>query len=473
PYTELNYMLASKAEQVIELLHTQNIKPNWNMMGSYRLIAAPGYFNNQKTSHSNYVLSSRFESVNKRYNNYFAIVANKLQASENGGISDATNYLQQSDYSDRFTIPTKIGGDSEYGTNFFSTEIGTGNRYRDFTVMMRQQYDFGRKDSLVTDSTVIPLFYPRLRFEHSIQYSTRTYQFLDEKGDSVYYSNTYDIRLPSAVDTLRLTESWRELVNDFSIYQFPDAKNLHQFIKVGASIQTLKGVFLNGNASLYNVFGHAEYRNRTRNQRWDFIAKGVLYFTGYNAGDYHAYGSLQSSLGKQIGTLQVGFENVNRTPSFIFDNRSSFYLASVQTFKKENSSHLFAGLNLTKLRLLLDGHYYLATNYTYFTGFYQPNQSSSLFNLLQVSAKKNFKFGKQKRLNLYTDIYVQQKIGNAPINVPLVFTRVRFAYEGNLGFKNLDAAIGVEGRYHTAYKADDYSPILGQFQYQDTLTIRN
>ena len=57
--------------------------------------------------------------------------------------------------------------------------------------------------------------------------------------------------------------------------------------------------------------------------------------------------------------------------------------------------------------------------------------------------------------------------------MPLVYTRNRFLYEGNLGFKNLNIAFGLEGRYHTPYKADNYSPVLGQFFYQDSVTINN
>ena len=46
-------------------------------------------------------------------------------------------------------------------------------------------------------------------------------------------------------------------------------------------------------------------------------------------------------------------------------------------------------------------------------------------------------------------------------------------YEGNLGFKNLNIAFGIEGRYHSPYKADNYSPVLGQFFFQDSKTISN
>ncbi|MET0392942.1 MAG: putative porin [Chitinophagaceae bacterium] len=471
PYSELNYMLASRAEQVIELLHTQNIKPNWNFLLQYRLINAPGVFKNQKTNHNNYLFTSWYQTVNKRYNAYLVLLGNKIQAGENGGIQDTANFLDDPVFKDRFNIYTKLGGDPAYGTNFFSTDVGTGNRYSDFTVLLRQQYDFGQKDSLVTDSTVIPLFYPRLRFEYTLQYSKYTYNFRDYVGDSLYYKDNYAITFDTPTDTLQLQDRWKEIINDFSIYQYPDAKNLHQFIKVGAAMQNLSLENVKGNRKFYNIFGHAEYRNRSRNQKWDIQANGRLYFTGLNAGDYQALASLQRSVGKRLGYVQLGFENVNRTPSFVFDPRSQFFLDAANDLKKENTTHLSASLYQPQLQLRLSGHYYLLTNYTYLSSYYEVRQESSLFNLLRISLEKTVKLG--RRWNWHADVWFQQVIGDAPVNVPVVFTRNRIGYEGKLGFKNLDIAFGAELRYHTPYKADGYSPLLGQFYYQDSIRISN
>ena len=198
PYSELTYQLAGKSEQIIEIMHTQNIKPNWNFLFQYRLINSPGFFKNQKTNHNNYLFTSWYQSVNKRYNNYFVLLGNKLQSGENGGIEDTENYLNDPDFNDRFLIPTKLGGDPEFTRNFFDTDVGTGNRYNEFTVLLRQQYDLGKKDSLVTDSTVVPLFYPRLRFEHTFQYGKYKYEFRDYVGDSAYYKDNYGLTLSSS-----------------------------------------------------------------------------------------------------------------------------------------------------------------------------------------------------------------------------------------------------------------------------------
>ncbi len=472
PYSEINYMLASRSEQVIELIHTQNLKPNWNAAFQYRLINSPGYFKNQKTNHNNYLLTSWFQSVNKRYNNYVAIVGNKMQSAENGGLQDTADFLNNPDFKDRFSIYTKLGTDDPFSTNFFTTKINIGNKYNEFTALLRQQYDFGRKDSIVTDSTVTPLFYPRLRFEHTLQLDQYSYTYQDFTGDSIYYKRYYDTSLRRRLDTFIVKDSWKMIANDFSIYQFPDAKNQQQFIKLGILLQSIAGEFASGRKNFVNTIGHAEYRNKTRNLQWDIEANGKLYFTGLNKGDYQAHVSLQRLLGKKIGTLQVGFENTSRTPSFIFDSRSSFYfLKTVKDFKKENNTHLFASYFLPLFKLRLTGHYYLSTNYTYVSNYYELQQESALFNVLQIAVEKTVKLG--KRWNWHTEIYFQKAVGTAPVHIPVIYTRNRIGYEGNLGFKNLDIAMGIESRYRSSYKADGYSPVLGRFYFQDSIVIKN
>lgn len=471
PYTELGYVLGSQAQQIIEILHTQNLKPYWNVSLNYRLINSPGFFKNQRTNHNNYQLTSWYNSPNKRYNNYLVILGNKLQAAENGGIKNDQDYLNDPVYDDRLSVPVKIGAIEGFTTNPFNDQLKTGNRSRDFNFLMRQQYDFGRKDSLVTDSTVIPLFFPRLRFEHTLKTGKYRNQFRDFDADSIFYQTSYGLTLPDQVDTIQRTDQWRELSNDFSIYQFPDAKNLQQFIKAGVEYQILNGDLGNNSESLYNIIGHGEYRNRTRNQKWDMAATGKLYFNGYNAGDYHAYVSLQRLISNKIGSIQVGFENINRSPSFIFDQRSHFYLDEPKSFSKENTTHLFAVINNPALQFQLSADYFLIGNYLYIQDMYKLKQESGLFNLLRFHASKKFTIG--KHWSLYSDVYLQQKTGNVALNLPLLFTRNRFLYEGNFGFKNLNLAFGTELRYHTAYKADGYSPFLSQFSFQDSARINN
>ncbi|GAA4326727.1 putative porin [Flaviaesturariibacter amylovorans] len=474
PYTELGYVLGAGQQQVIDLTHTQNLKPTWNMHLRYRLINSPGVFNNQVTNHNNYLITSWYQSTNRRYNNFFVIAANKLNGAENGGILTDQNYLDDVRFTDRFSIPTRLAAGSQRTRGFLGSSSGlvTGNRQNDFHAVLRQQYDLGRKDSLVTDSTVVPLFFPRVRFEHTLHYAEYKYTFSDPRIDSAFYNDAYGIRFTpyTAPDTVFLRDRWRELTNDFSAYQFPDAKNLNQFIKVGATLQSLKG-WLRDTLSWANISVHGEYRNRTRSQKWDILASGRLHLTGWSRGDFHAFASLQRLLGTKLGSLQVGFENTNRTPPAIYDTRSQFYLDAPKNFFKENSARFFANVYNPALRLALGAEYFLITNYLYVTGYRTLAQESAVFNLLRLSARKTFRVTR----NVYWDaeVWVQQQAGNAAVHVPLVYTYQRIAYQGNLGFRNLSLAVGLEGRYATPYKADAYSPVIGQFSYQDSAQIRN
>ena len=251
---------------------------------------------------------------------------------------------------------------------------------------------------------------------------------------------------------------------------------MRQFIKLGATIQLLHGSFFQDSvtrpsAALYNFMAHGEYRNRTKNQLWDMLASGQLYLNGYNAGDYRAFVSLQRVLSQKIGSLQLGFENVNQSPAFIYDQRSGFYLDVPKSFKKQNTTHAFATILIPRFKLQLGGDYYLIGNYLYLSDYYQLRQESTLFNVLRINALKTFRIG--KRWYWHAELYIQQKTGTAQVHIPTVYTRNRFMYEGNLGFRNLNIAFGLEGRYHTPYKADNYSPVLGQFFYQDSVTINN
>ncbi len=471
PYSEINYQLGSRVEQMISLLHTQNIKPNWNFSFQYRMINSPGIFQHQRTSHNNYSFSTRYQSKNLRYHVWAIALSNKLQAEENGGIADTLNYLDNPIYTDRFNIPVWLGGPDNFSSNFFSSKINTGNQYRNSLLLWRHQYDLGKKDSLVTDSTVLPLFYPRFRLEHQVTVEKDQFTFLDYRPSSVYYASFYDTIVASK-DSLLYRDSWQKFTNDFSIYQFPDAKNLQQYFKLGLLLQGYKGTLHQQPVNFVNTAAHFGYRNLTRNRKWDLSLEANLFLTGYNSGDYHASVRLERIIGKKLSSVSLGGANANLQPSFVFDSRSSFYLSKTSVnFSKQNNTHFFGEISIPSLRSKLRADYSLLNNYTYFTQFYQPRQSSSLFTVFQVALLKTFRMG--KHWNWHAELYYQQRIGAAELNLMPFYTRNRLAYEGNLGFKNLNIAMGLEARYRPAYKADNYSPVMGQFFFQDSLTVTN
>ena len=469
PYSELGYLLGSHAEQMIYLMTTQNITRNWNAFFEYRLINSPGTFNNQNTNHNNYRFTSWYKSDNKRYQAFLMLLGSKLESSENAGIQNDAD-LHSSTYTSRFTIPTNLGIQTNFNnTNqFFSSTINTGTFYTTGFFELRQQYDIiGLKDSIVTDTIVTPLFYPKFRAEQTINYSTFHERFLDNNPQAAYYDS--NLKFISTPDTVNLSDLWHNLTNDFSLYSFPDSKNPQQFLKVGITVQTMTGTYNAGTVSYYNLFLHGEYRNKTRNKKWDVEAFGNFYVNGTNAGDYNIYASLKRQISKNLGFLQLGFENVNRSVSVAWTQQSSFGFGVNQNFNKENVIHLFGSYDQPKLALTLTGNYYLMNNYPYFSGYYTPAQETNPFNVLIVSADKRIDI--TRHLILRASVYLQKVAGGSPVHIPLFVTQDQIGYEGKLGFKNLVLATGLEIRYYTPYLADGYSPIVGQFFTQNQTTI--
>ena len=468
PYSMLGYQLASGKEQMIKAFHTQNPRPNWNFGFEYRLISAPGFFVTQNTNHKNYRLFSTYQGKKKRYAATFIVVGNTIKNSENGGIR-SDSLLYDPSYKKRFTIPVNLGRAQLFQPNPFLSSIHTGNIYKDASIFIRQTYDIGKKDSVeVNDSTTEYLFYPKLRIQHSFTYTSRQYEFKDDKADSAIYEKWYDHTLPAAVGYYGVKEKWTIISNDLSLLQFPETKNPAQFLMLGATLQNIKGELLNGTSNFHNIILHGEYRNKTRNKLWDILAKGEFYLNGLNSGDYSIYATVGRYFNSKLGSVRLFFKNVNRSPSFIFNNESSFNFNNPTLSKKENITSFGAEANNKFITLGFRDH--LLTNLAYFTDYYHTTQSSKLINLLQVYASKKIRL--TRRWNLYTELVAQLVDGSAPVKVPLLYTRNRLAYEG-VFFKNLNLSAGLELRYYTPYKAYNYSPIMGQFMPQDTFTLKN
>lgn len=473
PFTQLGYQLASGKEQMIKVLHTQNPRPNWNFGFDYRLISTPGFFVTQNTNHKSYRLFSTYQGKRKRYAMNVVLLGNTIRNSENGGIINDSS-LTDPNKKKRFSVPVNLGGANLFQPNPFNATVSTGNIYKDLTFFLRQSYDIGKKDSVaVNDSTTEYLFYPKLRLQHSFTFNTQDYLFKDEKADSLTYKTWYDTSLKTKTSYFYVKEKWSIVSNDFSLIQFPDTKNVAQFFLAGARLENIKGTFYRTDTSFetrnfYNIVLHGEYRNKTRNRKWDVLLKGEFYLNGLNSGDYNAYGTIARYLNKKLGDVRLYFINTNRTPSFIFDGSSTFNFKNPGITKKENIISFGAEANNPFVNLAFRNH--LITNLAYFTSRFQTAQYSKPVNLVQASLSKKIRL--TKKLNWYTDVVLQQTDGSAPVKVPLLFTRNRFAVEGTF-YKNLNMSAGIEFRYYTPYEGYNYSPVMGQFTPQDTVNLKN
>ncbi|QHS60382.1 putative porin [Chitinophaga agri] len=468
PYSELRYLVGSQQEQHIGVLHTQNRTDRFNFGFEYNKKYAPGFFRSQATNHDIYRVTGRFNSKNKRYNAYLSYFYNKFNNGENGGIRGGDSILDNPTYSQRKTVDVNLGNYSATSSGLFTTTLPVKTTNKQSGFMFVQQYDWGKGDTIhVNDTTDYYKFDPFFRVQYTFKVDNDGLEYLDGQPDTFFYANKYNWGFNG--DTIRARHEWRNISNDISLIQFPIRGNQGHFISAGARYESIRGTFLDANISFSNLVLHGEYRNKTRNQKWDLQAKGEFYLTGQNAGDYNITGMLSRYLNETLGNVHLLFSNTNREASYIYKYFSSTYDSWYNnSLGKENTTLLQFSADNRKLKYNLAVNYYLMENYTYFSNYYTSAQAPALFNLLQVVLNKHFKY---KKYNWYAEFAFQQVHGDGRINVPAFWTRHRLAYETKL-FNNLNLMTGIEAKYNTSYYADDYSPVIGQFVYQTTQRIK-
>lgn len=474
PYTRLRYLIGPSKEQLIDVLLTENFSPDLNVGFRFRKINEPGVFQNQTTDDNSINIFVHYNTKNKRYHAYLSFVSNKLHAGENGGIM-ADSMLKEDVYNNRKTIPVQLGGSNTGNVGFFSTSIPTQSGITESSWLFRQHYDWGLADTIpLTDTSFEYQYHPNFRIEHTLKATHINALFKDKTATQAvpYYMNHYGVDSLGflGINKLRAVHDWRTFSNDLSVIKFPDKMNQAHFLKLGITYENIKGEFLKNSIKFNNLKGHAEYHNYTKNGKWELNAKGEFVIAGRAFGDYMAYGSLERYLNKKFGRIQLSFMNLNQTPSFSYRFfQSNSFLSTNTDLNKTNITRIQFKADNSHLKYDLKVNYFLLSNYTYFKNFYTSEQEQTAFNLLQIILNKKFKFG---HLAWYLNLALQQTTGNNPLELPLAWTRNRLGYEGVL-FTNLHLFAGLEFKYHTAYYAPDYSPVLQQFIYQNAAKIQN
>ncbi|MEY4335033.1 MAG: hypothetical protein RLZZ196_3783, partial [Bacteroidota bacterium] len=394
---------------------------------------------------------------------------NKTASSENGGLVNAAR-LDSLALNNPYELETRLGVSSAAFRNPFNTNISTGSIYQDNTLVWKQTYDLGQKDSVVKDTVTTYLFYPRLRFQNEIKYQQQSFLFQDASPHAYNYT-TYFNYPNSIVDNTKFKDQWNILSNEFSLISYPQKNNSNQFLQVGAGLSNQTGSFLTRKDwSAQDSYGFGAYKNKTKNQVWDIDLYGQLYLVGYHAGDYITKASLTSLLNKKGNYVQLAFNNVNRTPSTNAMGITDFPIIGLNNIKKENHLQLMAATGNIKKAWKASFTYQLINNYQYYSTGYTAAVYQGTIHYINAQLANQFKLS--THWNWYNEVHLQLVDAASPLRVPTILTRQRIAFEG-VFYKNLNMSTGLEFIYHTNYKANFYMPFTGQFYQQNEYTLSN
>jgi len=205
PFTSLYYVSAGEVEQVFKVIHSQNIKPNWNIGANFNRIGANGFYRRQRGDDLNGALFTWFQSPNKRYNLWASGVFNTLKAQENGSILNDSIFSKTVDANG-----SPISGDREAE----GIRLSSAKRvYRQSSFMLKQTYFVGRIDSTAQEITQKIL--PTNKIAYTFIYDAKSYTFTKNETDDFSVLPPGSASLTFTYDSTR----YKRIQNEF-IYSF-------------------------------------------------------------------------------------------------------------------------------------------------------------------------------------------------------------------------------------------------------------
>ena len=480
PYSVFTYQLGSKLEQVAGIMHTQNIKPNWNFMVNYRKTSTPGFFKTNRNNHDNFAFTTNYKSLNKHYKLYAALVYNKEQHDENGGVLNDSELLDAS-YSDPRTV------DVTYQNSAYSlTRSTVSNMQRDLTILLQHSYTWGSSDTTYNaDSTSYSYkLVPRFSIIHKMELSTEKHLFKDLAPDSVRYTTLFSNPFPSSgsgyyvagADSVVTQQNWFWVDNKVMLEGFIGKENSQLKFSAGlgnrfdqfSSQPALTSSVVRNNIISNYAAGELK-KEALRPGEWEYGGKAILYLTGDNAGNF----DFQTAVGKNFNdrfAFNAGFEQQLGSAPYSLTTYNNKYADLTYNFSQESTTAIYASIESPRLRFSAGARNYLINNFIYLSQAETPAQYAVPFSVSQIWLRKLFKAG-----NFYLDneLMYQQAPDNAPVNVPLLMGRHQLSYEHDLFKRALKIATGAEVRYNTSYHPAGYDALLNRFFYQNTSYIAN
>ena len=492
PYSVFNYLLGSKLEQTAGIMHTQNIRPNWNFAVEYHKINSPGFYQTERNNHDNAYFTTNYKSLNKHYALYAAMVYNKEQHDENGGLV-SEHQLDSAMYIDRKTISTAY-----YNQNYSLTRSPVSNVQRDFTFLLQHSYTWGRTDTTYNaDSTQFSYrLVPRFSITHKTEISTEKHTYKDLSPDSLRYTTLFSESFTNTgngyyytpgLDSVITQQKWFWIDNKISLNGYI-GKEGHQ-LKFSAGIGNRYDEFISqpvsnlihdslprqfysiglDRSSIVSNYLEGELKKEALHpQEWEYGANAKFFLTGADAGNF----LLNVLIGREFkhSSFVAGFrEQLNSAP-YNYTNYENPYTKQFFSFNNESVSQLYATLASAGLHLSGGVRSYIIGNYIYINDSEKPAQYTIPFTLNQAWIRKVFRVG---GFFLDNELVYQQVADNAPVNVPALMGRHQLSYEQAMFKHRLKISAGIEVRYNTSYHPAGYDAILNRFFYQNSTYVGN
>lgn len=451
PFTQLTYFTGGgkgKNETMLDVWHTQNIRPFWNIGFRYNLISSDGRYMNQKSKAYNFSLFSSYEY--ERLAISFFLNQNNGKFNENGGITDK-KYIRDTTVNAE-NIPVNLSN--------------TSNSYRNFNFYTQVQYNIGNPKEVITPSDTTITYPAKALFSAKIE--DNIHRFKEANVNREFFPVTYLDTL-SSLDIQ--SDKIYEITTKFVVNEHPK----HKYLPGVYAGLNYKYLDYSGRTSLdtVNNYGKSKYSgiwltgglfNVDSTAIFNFDASARLCLVGDYVGNFTIEGFIQQYFNKNRNSfVKVNALIESKAVNHFFTSYIGNHDYWENNFDNIKTMNIEGRYVNKKLRTEVGIAWSNIIDYVYFDTTSMPVQSSKALMVLTAWAKQNFKAG-----NFHFDqtVYVQKSTQEDILSLPLVALYSHNYYENAFFKKALKFCAGIDLFYNTKFYADKYKPSTMQFYNQ-------
>ncbi len=209
-------------------------------------------------------------------------------------------------------------------------------------------------------------------------------------------------------------------------------------------------------------------RNRSSNGKWRFRANAQYALFGRNIADLKVDGEARFTINEKVGGLK-GNLNFQRATQ---DLMSDFYFGNHHKWDNgllPKTTALQFGVTYYNPFLRLEAGYrnHTINNYLLYDQSQQPVLADGVVNVSQLVVKHRWTW---RKLHLHNTVVLQESSSDQ-VRLPNIWTKHSFFVHTPVFKRAMLLHMGFDLRYNSNYKANGYSPAIGQFYLQDASTL--
>ena len=457
PFTSVFFASGIGKQHLFKMVHTQNVKNNWNFAVLMNRESFEGIFLEEEARMTNIGISTIYEGKGDHYVLQANFIINDIVNQESGGLTSTTDYEEEVKDIDRYASPVKLNG-AEF-------------QKRDFGIHLVHGLNLGSSTEIkINDSTTRKEFKPFARLSHTLDARTEWYLYSDDvishsSSDTLIYENYYDSLFATRDST---SASYFENGVMLSILKLLSKSNKRNYrIDLGIKHQYIDLYRENKHSFMNNIITHAKIFE-TESNKYDLNLGGYYVVDGPNKNDllgtlYYSRNIGVDSSGKAKNEIDLELYYGKREPNDFHIQYYSNHFFWNNNFLKTSSYGAKTNYVNNPLGIKIDANYSYISNYLYMDEMTTPKQLSSKITYMALTLEKKLKLGRfhfnNKIKYQYTD--------NDTLRIPEWITNHTFYYEKIIFKKAMKLRLGVDAIYISDYFSNAFMPVTNQFYFQD------